>query len=105
MGSINPVWILVVLATGGALITVGKWIGGMDKFRSSVEGAIVDIKNSISTIQGDIKSILGALPPQPVSRTSPLTLTELGKDISQELDVSSWATNEATGVVNCNYCM
>lgn len=83
------------------LTAVGKliyWIGGMNDFRGAVETALNEIKESVSTIQEDIKSILRSMPITPVSTESPLKLTDLGKEISSEVGAKEWALSVADGL-------
>ena len=95
----HPGWFTLILSVGVLIFFAGRWVGGMNDFKSTLGSAVVDIKNSITTIQNDIKTILGALPPPTVSRTSPLSLTDFGKQISKEVKAGIWAEDMAGRLV------
>ncbi len=54
----TTVTIFVIAITGG-LIKLAIWIGGMDRFRSSVEETLVTMQGNIATMQGDIVTMQG----------------------------------------------
>ena len=58
----HPGWATLVLSMAALIFVAGRWVGGMNDFKITVGNAIVEIKNSIASIQGDIKNIQRALP-------------------------------------------
>lgn len=59
----NPVTYAVILGAIGSLVSTGIWIGRMNAFKSSVENALVEIKDSLNNVQDSIEKILFRLPP------------------------------------------
>ena len=104
-------WIIknlpIVLSSGAILIVLfvlkraldwAEWKGGADKTITSLEKTLQEIKKDIRSIQDDIKKIFGRLLPDTVQGGSPLTLTDKGRVISQELEIVSWAESTAEGL-------
>ena len=93
----NPlVWIgfpSLLAVTVGLIFGLGQWKGKVDAdrdtFKRTLDAFMVEIR-------ADIKRIFERLPaPQPVASASPLRLTDLGRSISDELNVPMWATATA----------
>lgn len=81
----------IVLAT--ALIFVGRWVGAVNSDRTSFHTFTGEVRD-------DIKEILSRLSsPPPVSRQSPVQLTEFGKTISETVSATEWARKAATHLV------
>ena len=80
----NP---LVYLAIAGILVSAGIWIGKMESFKTSATTLLEEIRL-------DIKSLL-QLPAKTFESKSPRMLTDLGKEISLELEVSDWAKEQS----------
>ncbi len=59
----NPVTYAVILGAIGSCVSVGIWIGRMNKLKGSVEDTLAEIKESIGNIQDSIEKILFRLPP------------------------------------------
>ena len=89
----HPGWLIVILTIGGIVFAIGKWVGGMNDFRTTAEG-------NIKTIQTDIKRILGLLTNTPYSAESPIKLTDLGRTISQELGAADWAQEQVDDLID-----
>ena len=83
----------VLYAIGRLVFKIGGWYTGTNDFKETVGKAIGEI-------QRDIKQILGRLPPVAVVSESPLRLTDLGKQISTELNAGEWATQLANTVID-----
>ena len=71
-----------------ALIGLAAWIGRMTEFKSTTTRLMGRIENKID-------KLFERLPSLPVATGSPLRLTEMGKAISEKLDLSTWAGQEA----------
>jgi len=86
MPEIPTAWIAIpaILALIGFIFWFGNWHGAVNSDRAK-------FAKFIDEIRGDIKKILGRLPPTPVSGTSPLQLTDIGEDISRRLKARDWA--------------
>lgn len=84
----NPLWILVAIAVASALITGGIWIGKVQIRTSALNDLMPEVRDGI-------KELLQRLPPRPVAGGSPLQLTDLGRDISQQIGADVWAWDKA----------
>ena len=86
------------LVAGGAVLLIAglmkfaTWKGGVDEHRNEINRTLRDL---MAEIRDDIKTILGRLPSPSVAVGSPRRLTELGKEISRTLGLSSWADRAA----------
>ena len=82
----NPlIYIVLGLALAGALWKLGNWMGTKDQFAKTVGEAIEEIRD-------DIKKIFERLPPpKTTAENSPLSLTEVGRSISETLGANAWA--------------
>ncbi|WP_420462922.1 hypothetical protein [Candidatus Palauibacter sp.] len=65
-------------------IKTAEWRGEVNADRTS-------FKEFMQEVRLDIKTILGRLAPNPLSRESPLRLNDLGKTISTEIEGAAWA--------------
>lgn len=72
---------------------LGLWQGEVNTDRSNFNAFMTEVR-------GDIKKILGLLPQSPVASSSPLQLTDLGKEISEEISAKKWAENESTTLLD-----
>ena len=86
---INPI---AVIGAISAILGIGIWVGSVNSDRKS-------FKNFMEEVRRDIKEILERLPPKTVTGSSPLSLTELGKTISEHIDAQRIA-NELAGVLS-----
>ena len=90
----NPViYIIPAIAVIGALVTVGIWIGNMNSFKDTVGDTLKEIRD-------DIKKLFERLPPAVISEGSPISLTELGRSISEEIGASTWAEEQVEGLLS-----
>ena len=72
----------------GALYKFAYWKGEVDSDRKS-------FKTFMAEVRGKLDKILLRLPPAPVALNSPLGLTDLGKEIADDLNASEWASELA----------
>ena len=68
-----------IIAFGGAMY----WAGGVNTDVSA-------LKEAVKLIREDIKDILSRLPSDGLNKTSPVHLTELGKEIVAEFEEFNW---------------
>lgn len=59
----HPVTYAVILGAIGSLVSTGIWIGRMNAFKGSVENTLVEIRESLNSVQDSIEKILFRLPP------------------------------------------
>ena len=81
--------VAVAIVTG--LVGLAVWIGKVSEHRSTVAKFMVEVRDKLDRV-------FERLPTPLVSSGSPLRLTELGKEISGELDARQWAELAATTV-------
>ena len=71
-------------------------MGRFDRREQENDGRFFEkVEKEFQVIRGDIKGILAKLPPEPITRGSPLHLTEMGERISHDLSAKEWATEHA----------
>lgn len=91
----NPVVVLATIAVAGALLTAGQWIGRVNADIESFKGFVDEIRRDIKEIRASVNGLFKRLPPAPITSNSPLALTELGDEISEELSGKEWAKRTA----------
>lgn len=94
-GWINPYTIVVAL---GFVFGLGMWV---QKVNTSVK-AISDIKSNISAIKTNLDRIIGHMfgPERPSESSSPVRLTDYGKDLSQAIGAKEWAETTASNLLD-----
>ena len=80
--------VTVGIAFIGFVFWVGNWHGSVNSDRKA-------FKEFMQEIRLDIKKIFERLPPPTTATRSPISLTELGQEISDKLNVAAWAKTEA----------
>ncbi len=81
------------------LIKGGAWIGSTNTSIDFLKKGLADVKKSLEVVQDDIKKILGRLPEQKTTQSSsPIKLTDLGKDVSKHVDADIWVANNFSEV-------
>ena len=86
---------IIVATVGGikGILQIGKWVGNREGFEGSVSEAIKEMRE-------DVKKIFSRLPAEPFFGTnSPLSLTDLGKVISKELNATVWAQENIQAII------
>ncbi len=84
----NLTLIAVILAVGGLVFKLGRWVESIDKVRELTEELSKDVKK----IGEQILEIFKRLPPPvPVAGESPLHLTDFGEEISEYINATEWA--------------
>ena len=77
----NPwAWFIIALTLGGIVFKAGQWVGAVNTDRT-------DLKAAVEQIREDIKKLLLWLPSKTLDTDSPLKMNDLGKTVSDEIDV------------------
>ncbi len=87
----NPIWIVVALSVGGALVAFGRWIGAINTDRASFKKFMEGIRNDIRELRQDIKDLLRWQDSTTIVRKSPLRLSEIGRKVSEDLNLPAMA--------------
>ena len=90
-------WPLSLLVTGGIavigfIIYVADWHGKVNMDRNT-------FREFMSEVRVDIKKILERLPSPTIESKSPIRLNDLGQNVSERLDATTWAVNESEKLV------
>ena len=93
--AVSPLTVMALVTAIGLVFAIGKWVGGVNSDRKTFKEFMREIKNEISKIHDNIGKILDRLPAATIAHSSPLTLTSLGRQVSQELDARGWAERTA----------
>ncbi len=84
-------WAAVITLIGGGLAALLLWIGGMRTWTKKTDQLCEKTENILGDIRDKVNQIIGKLDSPVVQVKSPLSLTELGENISLELRAKSWA--------------
>ena len=100
----NPVvWIGAITALviiGRVVFQIGQWKGNVDTNRRDFKSFMDEIRTELSRIHSRIDDIFGKLGgPATLNTASPITLTDLGRSISETLGASAWAANRAETLI------
>lgn len=87
----NPTWLLVLLAAGGVLVAVTRWTAGVDEDRKNFKTFMREIGEKVTQLGEKVDKILSRLPSRLAISGSPITLTDLGKQVAREIDADQWA--------------
>lgn len=87
--------ITAVLALIAFIFKIGTWKGGVDKHMKSVDSHMKTVADFMAEVRADIKNILGRLGPATVQPGSPMSLTVLGFEVSQDVGAAKWAESQA----------
>ena len=92
-------WAWIVVAILGLTITVGGAIIKFSRWTAVVDADRNQFREFIREIRDDIKEIFKRLPGEPVEKvTSPISLTDYGKELSQFINASKIADIQITKV-------
>ena len=85
----------LAIAVTVRLVRIGRWIGGVEGLKSTVDERIApamdELRKEMTEIRDQITGIFMRLGPATVSTASPVQLTDLGKAVSKEIEAESWA--------------
>ena len=97
----GPFWLVAVgilVTVAGVGITViilvfksGKWVGQVDKTLTNLDNAIERLEASFRELAADLKTLLRWQGSPTMGGKSPLNLTEIGKTVSETLDMPNMA--------------
>ena len=87
----HPIIILIILSIGTAVFYIGRWVGKVNSDSKSFNGFMEEVKDDIKVIRENITEIFNRLSPLEATGSSPLTLTELGENISEYVDAKKIA--------------
>ena len=90
--SLNLTLIAEIVALVVLVGSIGIWVGHVNADRSTFKKFIDKMDTAIEKIQKELTKIAGSLPPTTITDGSPVQLTDLGKQVSEELDLKNWAT-------------
>lgn len=91
---------IFTLSILGAVVWISRWFGKHEEWMKGVNEFKSETKSSLAGIRDDIKKILVALPRNVLAGTSPVQLTELGKEVSKSVRASAWAERKAPQLVD-----
>ena len=87
-----PAAIIATIGVIAVLVRIGMWIGRVNSDRDSFKEFMEAVRDDFKEVRADIKNILVKVSgPQTVERGRPLRLTELGKEIADEIGAYSIA--------------
>ena len=81
---IIPTGILAAIGVGALIWRGGAWYGAVNTDRAN-------FKEFMKEVREDLKKILQRLPEQTTASGSPVTLTDYGKTIAEDLGAQAWA--------------
>ena len=90
----NPLWILVVLTLLGLVVKGLFWLRDVQTMKTGwAQFTTKTFPDFAQEIRNDIKEIFRRLPlaPAGVKEGSPLTLTDFGQKMSENMDARAWA--------------
>ena len=97
-------WILIsvtALLTFAALVfKFGSWYGEVNSDRKVFKEFMQKVDKHIEKVDKRIDEILRRLPSDPTASTSPIHLTELGEQISENIDAKAWAAEVAQELID-----
>lgn len=97
-----PDWltISVAFAIGGLIFAFGKWYGNVNSDRKSFKEFMREVKEDIGGMQEKIDRILDRTfpPSRLITSKSPLSLTDLGEEVAEDLNAEDWADKKALRV-------
>ena len=96
-GWVAPAILISIIAT---VFVGGKWVGGVNSNLKSLNTNVGEVKTTLSDfmkeVRGKMDQIFERLPSTPaIIERSPLRLTRLGRNISEELEADAWAARLA----------
>ena len=90
--AISVALLTAILALIAAAFKFGSWYGEVNSDR-------ILFKEFMAEVRKDINNILIRLPPLPTTGESPIRLTELGEQISKDIDAKDWAAEMARELI------
>ena len=96
----NPLWILVTIAVGGALVKGLFWLRDVHTAKESWARFTAETFPAFAKeIRGRIDQIIERIPPpKTLASASPLRLSPLGEKVAESLNAGDWASRVAPGL-------
>ena len=103
----TPQIVTVILGAAAVLLSVGIWVGGVNKDRKHLKDAAAqdrktmhefmkEIRADIKEIRVDLKEIFKRLPDPFLGKASPVTLTKRGEEAARRIKAHHWAARTAS---------
>ena len=89
----SPWW--AFLTVGGLILSAGIWIGKVHTNLGTLKSFTENVRDDIRELRQDIKRLLSWQGSPTVGGKSPLSLTEIGKKVSNELNMPDMAARLA----------
>lgn len=103
----TPLIVIAAIAVGSLIFYGGKWYQAVNSDRESfkifmgrVDEALISINDKLHNINDKLHNVFSRLPAAPISSNSPIGLTELGREISEELDGKQWARDSSKTLID-----
>ena len=96
---IRPI-VVVAVPTIALVISMAMWVGKHKEWMKGIDEFKQDTKRTLAEIRGDIKKLLAAQPPSVLASTSPVRLTDLGKEVSKCVGAAGCAEQIAARLVD-----
>lgn len=95
-----PIIVVVSIAIITAIVKVSLWAGAVNQDRKKFHGLITEIREDVKIIQDKIEEIFTRLPSsnQITTSTSPLSFTDFGETVAEDLDAHDWAVRVSRDV-------
>ena len=91
---------MVLIATVGVAIWMIRWFAKHDEWQRGMDEFKLDTKKALVEIRDDVKKILVAMPQNVLAATSPVRLSDLGKEVSESIGAAAWAEHTASEFVD-----
>ena len=89
----HPLTYILLLSVAGLVWKAGDWYGKVNTDRKN-------FKEFMNRVERKLDSIFRILSSKTVDTGSPTTLTDLGRDVSNEIAAKEWATEQAALLVD-----
>ena len=97
-GSFAAAFVAIFIFVFNKVADKSEWKGKVDSDRTAFKKFMEEFRTDISEIRADIKEICRVLPRRATS--TPLQLTEWGKEISEAINGKAWATELALNIAS-----
>ena len=95
----NPLTYTAIVAALGLLVTLGILIFKSGAWKGRVDAFMKDTKEALDTLKETLDTLLMRTEPA-IERSSPVRLTEFGKEIAARIEAEEWASQTAPGLLD-----